>query len=71
MIPRHKLVDTNQSTTEKVYRDITKILRPFHDRVCCYQNPNPNEPEELTKFKFRSFDFLICLNKNNFVDKAF
>ena len=68
---RHKLFHTDWSPTKKIYRDFNKILLPVHNGVCCCQQTNPNEPGELTEFKYKAYDFFICLHKNDLVNDTF
>ena len=63
--------DKDWSTTENIYRFFSKILRPVCARVCCHQQPDPNEPEELTKFKIGVFNSSVGLCQNDFIEKGF
>ena len=47
------------------------MLRLIYSRVFCYQKTNTNEPEELTKFKIRTFDYFSGLHQNDFIEKSF
>ena len=49
----------------------SKILQPVCARVLCYQHPNPNELEELTKVKLRAFGSSIGIHQNDSVDDFF
>ena len=55
--------------TENIYKISDKIIHPLHARVCCYQQLNTNETEELTKVKFRAFDSSVGLHQNDFIEK--
>ena len=67
----HKLVDNNWAPNEKIYRVLSKILRPACARVFCYQQPNNNEMEELIKVKIGSFDYSAGLHQNDSIEKVF
>ena len=71
MITRHKLFHTNWAPTKNIYRGCTRILHPVCSRVCCYQHPNPNWQEEITKSNFREFYSYIGIHKNELIDKKF
>ena len=69
IIARHKLVDTNKAPTDNIYRVFQKLLHPVCARVLCYQHPDNNEPEELTKVKIGAFNSSVGLHHNEFTDK--
>ena len=69
IISRHKLVDKNWALTENIYGFFSKIIRPVCARVFYNQQPDTNEPEELTKVKIRDFDYYVGLHHNDFIEK--
>ena len=68
MIYSHKLVDKNWASTENIYRLFSKILCSFSSIVCCYQQPNTNETEELTKVNITTFDYYVGLHQNDLIN---
>ena len=47
---------------------LLKYSAQFCARVFCYQQPNPNEPEELTKVKIRAFNYSVDIHQNYFIE---
>ena len=68
-IPRHQLVQKNWAPTKNIYRGVTKILCLVRTRVSYYQQPNLNDLEEISKFKYRVFYYLIYLHNNYFINE--
>ena len=70
IISLHELFDMNWEPNEKIYSVFAKILRPVRAKVFYHQQPDNNEPEELTEVKIRAFNSSIGIHQNDFVENS-